>query len=242
MFLLMGTGSLFADTPAAGTPAADTGSEWLGVGYYVLLFLLVCVIVAVIGKILKIYELTLKMQGKKGINWNNFIGYICLVFLVAGLYGAYWSFTVQGQQILPEPASSHGVLIDQMFWTTTAITTFVFIITQILLFGFLFKYRGSEKRKAYYYPHNNTIEKIWTIVPAIVLTVLVVFGFFLWRQITNTTEVKGDINIDVTAHQFAWELRYPGADGRLGTTDYQTYYTQVIIWLLARKIKTAMTT
>jgi len=30
MFLLMGTGSLFADTPAAGTPAADTGSEWLG--------------------------------------------------------------------------------------------------------------------------------------------------------------------------------------------------------------------
>ena len=226
MFLLMGTGSLFADAPAAGTPAADTGSEWLGVGYYVLLFLLVCVIVAVIGKILKIYELTLKMQGKKGINWNNFIGYICLVFLVAGLYGAYWSFTVQGQQILPEPASSHGVLIDQMFWTTTAITTFVFIITQILLFGFLFKYRGSEKRKAYYYPHNNTIEKIWTIVPAIVLTVLVVFGFFLWRQITNTTEVKGDINIDVTAHQFAWELRYPGADGKLGTTDYQTYYTQ----------------
>lgn len=224
-FLLMGTGTLFAQAPAANAPAADTGSEWLGVGYYVLLFLLVCVIVAVIGKILKIYELTLKIQGKKGINWNNFIGIICLVFLIAGLYGAYWSFTVQGQEILPEPASAHGVKIDQMFWTTTAITTFVFIITQILLFGFLFKYRGSEKRKAYYYPHNNTIEKIWTIVPAIVLTVLVVFGFFIWRQITNTTEVKGDINIELTAHQFAWEIRYPGADGKLGESDYQRFYT-----------------
>jgi len=117
------------------------------------------------------------------------------------------------------------VKIDEMFWVTTAICTFVFVITQILLFGFLFKYRGSDKRKAYYYPHNNTIEKIWTIIPAIVLTILVVFGFFTWRKVTNTAEVKGDINIDVTAHQFAWEFRYPGKDGKLGATDYQQFYT-----------------
>jgi cytochrome c oxidase subunit 2 len=214
-----------AATPAAGAAATDSGDMWLGVAYYVLLFLLACVIIAVIGKILKVYDLTLKMQGKKGINWNNIIGVICLIFLVAGLYGAYWSFTVQGTQILPEPASEHGVKIDQMFWVTTAITTFVFVITQILLFGFLFKYRGSEKRKAYYYPHNNTIEKIWTIIPALVLTILVVFGFFTWRKVMNTTEVKGDINIDVTAHQFAWEFRYPGKDGKLGQTDYQHFYS-----------------
>lgn len=227
--MLMGTNAVMAAdaaaTPAAGAATTDSGDMWLGVAYYVLLFLLACVIIAVIGKILKVYDLTLKMQGKKGINWNNIIGVICLIFLIAGLYGAYWSFAVQGTQILPEPASEHGVQIDQMFWVTTVITTFVFVITQILLFGFLFKYRGSEKRKAYYYPHNNTIEKIWTIIPAIVLTILVVFGFFTWRKVTNTTEVKGDINIDVTAHQFAWEIRYPGKDGKLGITDYQRYYS-----------------
>jgi len=227
--MLMGTNAVMAAdaaaTPAAGAAATDSGDMWLGVAYYVLLFLLGCVIIAVIGKILKVYDLTLKMQGKKGINWNNIIGIFCIIFLVAGLYGAYWSFTEQGTQILPEPASEHGVQIDQMFWVTTAITTFVFVITQILLFGFLFKYRGSEKRKAYYYPHNNTIEKVWTIIPAIVLTILVVFGFFTWRKVTNTTEVKGDINIDVTAHQFAWEIRYPGKDGKLGQTDYQRFYS-----------------
>ncbi len=227
--MLMSTNAVMAAdaaaTPAAGAAATDSGDMWLGVAYYVLLFLLGCVIIAVIGKILKVYDLTLKMQGKKGINWNNIIGIFCIIFLVAGLYGAYWSFTEQGTQILPEPASEHGVQIDQMFWVTTAITTFVFVITQILLFGFLFKYRGSEKRKAYYYPHNNTIEKVWTIIPAIVLTILVVFGFFTWRKVTNTTEVKGDINIDVTAHQFAWEIRYPGKDGKLGQTDYQRFYS-----------------
>jgi cytochrome c oxidase subunit 2 len=141
------------------------------------------------------------------------------------LYGAYWSLTVQGSMILPESASEHGGQIDLMFWTTTAITLFVFVVTQILLFGFAFKYRGSDKRKGYYYPHNNTIEKIWTIIPAIVLTTLVVFGFFTWRKVTNTTEQKGDINIEITGHQFAWELRYPGKDGKLGSSDYQQFYS-----------------
>jgi len=225
-FTLLGTNTLMAQTAAAGTDApVDKGAMWLGVGYYVLLFLLVCVIVAVVGKILKIYDLTLKMQGKKGIQWNNIIGVFCIVFLVAGLYGAYWSFTEQGTQILPESASAHGGKIDMMFWVTTAITMMVFLITQVLLFGFAFKYRGSDKRKGYYYPHNNTIEKIWTIIPAIVLTILVVFGFFTWREVTNTKEVKGDINIEITGHQFAWELRYPGKDGKLGSSDYQLYYT-----------------
>ena len=226
-FMLLGTNVLMAQTadPAAAKDApADKSEMWLGVGYYVLLFLLGCFVVAVIGKVLKVYDLSLKMQGKNGINWNNVIGAICVIFLVAGLYGTYWSFTEQGTMILPESASEHGVKIDLMFWTTTVITVFVFIVTQILLFGFLFKYRGSEKRKAYYYPHNNTIEKIWTIIPAIVLTVLVVFGFFTWREVTNTTDVKGDVNIDVTGHQFAWELRYAGRDGKLGESNYQEYY------------------
>ena len=225
-FTLLGTNTLMAQTAAAGTDApVDKGAMWLGVGYYTLLFLLVCVIVAVVGKILKVYDLTLKMQGKKGIQWNNIIGTICIIFLIAGLYGTYWSFAEQGTQILPESASVHGVKIDMMFWVTTAITMLVFIITQILLFGFAFKYRGSDKRKGYYYPHNNTIEKIWTIIPAIVLTILVVFGFFTWREVTNTKDVKGDINIEITGHQFAWELRYPGKDGKLGVSDYQLYYS-----------------
>jgi cytochrome c oxidase subunit 2 len=226
VFMLLGTNALMAQT-ASATSAADAAAQksemWLGVGYYVLLILLAGVVIAVIGKILRIYDLTLQMQGKRGMNWNNILGVICILFLLAGLYGAYWSFTVQGSMILPGSASEHGEKIDFMFWTTTVITLIVFFITQILLFGFAFKYRGSEKRKGYYYPHNNTIEKVWTIIPAIVLTILVVFGFFTWRTVTNTENKKGDINIDVTGHQFAWELRYPGKDGKLGPVNYQLY-------------------
>lgn len=227
-FMLLGTSAVMAQGTAAA-PTETPEQMWTGVGYYVLLVLLICVVVAVIGKILKVYDLTLQLQGKKGINWNNVIGIICILFLIAGLYGAYWSLTVQGNMILPESASEHGSKIDFMFWTTTVITLIVFFITQALLFGFAFKYRGSDKRKGYYYPHNNTIEKIWTIIPAIVLTILVVFGFFTWRTVTNTTEVKGDLNIDITGHQFQFELRYPGKDGKLGIVNYANYTSSNIL-------------
>src|ERR1700712_1205119 len=227
VFMLTGTHLLMAQTETSANqlPAAtdDKSAMWMGAGYYVLLFLLLCVAIAIIGKILKVYDLTQQIQGKKELNWNSLMGVICLVFLVVGMYGAYWEFTVQGAETLPEAASVHGVKTDEMFTVTTVITMFVFFVTQILLFTFLFKYKHSSKRRAYYLPHNNTIEKVWTIAPAIVLTILVVFGFFTWQEITNSTDGKGEssINIDVTGKQFMWMLRYPGKDGKLGATNYK---------------------
>jgi cytochrome c oxidase subunit 2 len=225
MILLGGTQMLMAQTADAAATAAtddtDKSAMWTSTSYYVLLFLLICIGIAIIGRIIRVYDLTNQLQGKKGTNWNNILGVFLITFLVVGGAAAYWSLTVQGSMILPEAASLHGVKIDEMFWTTTVLTLIVFVITQILLFVFLFVYRYSNKRRAYFLPHNNTIEKVWTIVPAVVLTILVVFGFFTWRSVTNTANVKGDINIDVTGHQFAWELRYPGPDGKLGRKDYR---------------------
>ncbi|OKS89598.1 cytochrome c oxidase subunit II [Mucilaginibacter polytrichastri] len=226
VLMLSGTSMVMAaDATTAAAPGSDSApSVWPGVSYYVLLFLVVCFAVGIIGKILQVYDLTLKLQRKKGIKWNNIMGALCLAFLIVGLAGVYWSFSVQGSMILPEAASLHGKTIDSMFWTTFGITVVVFIGTQILLFSFAFVYRSSDKRKAYYLPHNNTIEKIWTVAPAIVLTVLVIFGFFTWRSITNTVDAKGEpasINIDLTGHQFAWEVRYPGKDGKLGMKNYK---------------------
>jgi len=224
VFLLSGTNLLMAqssDAAASGSNAADKTSPWFSVGYYALLFFVAILCIGILGKILKVYDLSLKMQGKKGINWNSFMAWLCGVFLVVGMYGAYWSLTVQGSMTLPESASAHGGAIDDMFNVTSALTVIVLVITQVLLFGFAFIYRGSDKRKAHFLPHNNTIEKVWTIIPAIVLTILVVFGFFTWQKVMDTTNKKGDLNIDVTGHQFAWELRYPGPDGKLGEVNYK---------------------
>lgn len=224
VLLLGGTNVLMAQTADATATAGPTDEEkaqmWTNVGYYVLLFLLICTVVAIVGRILKVYDLSNQLQGKKSINWSKVMGVFFIIFLIAGIYGAYWSFTVQGSMTLPEAASKHGVHIDEMFTTTTILTMIVFFATQILLFTFAFIYSSSEKRKAHFLPHNNTIEKVWTIIPAVVLTILVIFGFFTWRTVTNSVDAKGDINIDITGHQFAWELRYPGKDNKLGTKKY----------------------
>ena len=92
---------------------------WISVGYYALLLLVGAVSIAILGKILRVYDLSQKMQGKKGINWNNIMGIVCIIFLIAGIYGAYWSLTVQGSMTLPEAASAHGVDMDNMFTVTS---------------------------------------------------------------------------------------------------------------------------
>jgi cytochrome c oxidase subunit 2 len=202
----------------------DYSESYKSASYYVLMFLLFCIFIAIIGKILKVYELSREIQGvKPSFNGRRIQGVLLGIFLIFGIYGVYWSYSVQGPMSMHESASEHGLDIDFMFNTTLIITTIVFILTHIALFGFSFKYRGSENRKAYFYPHNNALERIWTIVPAIVLTVMVLLGFFTWRGITNISEEdqKKAINIEVTGEQFKWTLRYAGSDNQIGNRNYK---------------------
>lgn len=192
--------------------------------YYVLLFLVICTVVAVIGKVLSIYELTRKMNGKYNPFTNNtFQSALLFIFLVVFLYGVYWSYVHWGAAYWRSAVTEHGERIDTMFIITTAITTFVLVITHILLMTFTFLYRMRAKRQAYYYPHNNAIEKLWTIVPAVVLTVLVLFGFFTWRSITNIPEdlQKSALQVEVLGEQFQWNVRYAGSDGIIGKRNYK---------------------
>ena len=70
-------------------------------------------------------------------------------------------------------------ILTRCFTSLLLLPGIVFLITQIALFWFSYKYQESDKRKAYYYPHNNKLELIWTVIPAIALTVLVGFGIVL---------------------------------------------------------------
>jgi len=115
VFMLSGTNLLMAQTAAGAAPGQEEAPkvDWTGIAYYVLIFFLICLGVAIVGKILKIYDLTLKMQGKKGIKWNTVMAVICIVFLFVGLYGAYWSFTEQGSMTLPEVLAAGGASLFQ---------------------------------------------------------------------------------------------------------------------------------
>ena len=223
-----------AATDATATASADTAKVeeakkidpqvYKNFFYYVLLFLVLCTIIAVIGKIHSVYVLTRKMNGKYNpLANNNLQAALLFVFLIVFLAGVYYSFVTWGSWAWRDAATEHGKEIDKMFMITLAITTFVLVITHIVLLTFTYIYRAKAKRQAYYYPHNDAIERLWTIVPAVVLTVLVLFGFFTWRSITNVPEElqKSAIQIEVLGEQFAWQVRYPGVDGQIGKRNYK---------------------
>lgn len=151
---------------------------------------------------------------------NRINAFLLLAFLVLGLFGVWYCNDILKGRILGEAASDHGERIDTMLYITTAITGIVFVITQALLFWFGYKYQEKENRKAFYFPHNNKLELIWTVIPAITLTILVGFGLYYWFQITGEAPKNAQI-VEVTGKQFGWEFRYPGRDGKLGKKYYK---------------------
>jgi cytochrome c oxidase subunit II len=188
------------------------------------LIAIVVLIFLVIFQISKASEYVSILKGEeKARKQNNKInGFLMIAFLILGLIGVWWcNDLLYPKTLLPHGAgSSEGNSIDTMMWITIVITGIVFFITQILLFWFSFKYQESDKRRAYYFTHNNKLEIIWTGIPAITLTILVVFGLKYWFKFTADAPKNAQV-IEITGHQFGWEIRYPGRDGILGRKNYK---------------------
>jgi cytochrome c oxidase subunit 2 len=163
------------------------------------------------------YVSVLKGEKKAFEQSNRVNAFLMVAFLVIGLIGVWWCNELfYKKTLLPYPSASvHGEKIDTMLWITFAVTGLVFLITQILLFWFAFKYQHREGKKALYFPHSNRLEVIWTTVPAIALCVLVGFGIYYWFQITGEAPSNA-MKVEVTGKQFGWIFRYPGKDNNFG--------------------------
>ena len=57
---------------------------------------------------------------------------------------------------------------------------------------------------------------IWTVIPAIVLAVLILFGLYTWTDIMTIEEKDDTLVVELYAQQFNWKARYAGEDGVLG--------------------------
>ncbi len=153
---------------------------------------------------------------------NRINGFMLLGFMILGFIGVwYCNKLLYKTTLFPHgSASVEGEKIDEMFMITTAVTGLIFVITQFLLFYFAWKYQEKEGQKAFYFPHNNKLELIWTVVPAIFLTVLVVFGLKFWFRITSDAP-KGALEVEIVGKQFGWIMRYPGKDKNFGRTYFR---------------------
>ncbi|RPE13365.1 cytochrome c oxidase subunit II [Chitinophaga lutea] len=184
----------------------------------VLVVVLIFVVIFQIAKASE-YVSILKGEKKSREQSNRINGFLMIVFLVLGLVAVWWCHDLLDDKMLGESASVQGEGIDQLIKVTFIITMAVFVVTQILLFWFSFKYQEKEGQKAFYFPHNNKLEVIWTVIPAIVLTILVAFGIRHWLRITSEAP-KDAMVVEVIGKQFNWMMRYPGKDGQLGRRNF----------------------
>jgi cytochrome c oxidase subunit 2 len=187
--------------------------------------ILIAVIIVQIGKVT---ELAAKIRGEEEMQYevNRSQGGYMILFLVVFLIGCIVSAVYFKNYMLgygPHlPASEHGSILDKMFNVTLFFTGIVFVITHILLFYFSWKYSAKKGKKALFIPHDNKLEIIWTAIPAVVMTFLVVGGLDAWNEVmADVSEDDKYLEIEATGFQFGWNLRYPGADGLIGEKNYK---------------------
>lgn len=180
-------------------------------------------------QLMKIYQLSSKVRGKRSEekvtrNENMLMGYMMLVFMVLFFGFTIWlMFKYGANSGLYEAATVHGKKIDDLLMFNWYIILPVFFGTNFLLFFFSWKYYHREERKATFISHNNKLEFFWTVIPAAVLSFIVIYGIRTWNDIMYNTE-EGQI-VEIYAYQFGWRVRYAGDDNVLGKADYKLVST-----------------
>lgn len=187
-----------------------------------LILLVVIVGIVAIGQLAKVYEISSRLSGRREedithadtrMNANLWLVFM-LIFFAATiyLYIAYGDYA-------PPPASEHGVALDWLMSFNIWIITVVFFLVNILLFYFSYKYAYDKDRKAVFFPHDNRLELIWTVIPSIVLAVIIIYGLQTWNAMTGEVSAEA-LRVEVYSKQFDWTARYPGRDGEFGQSNY----------------------
>lgn len=158
---------------------------------------------------------------------NNINAVGLFIFWILSVIGVIWSFLYAKKDFLmafgdiPSASSVHGKETDFWFWFGMAVVTASFLIVNSVLFYFPLKYRYNKSRKAHFYPHNNTLEIVWTLIPAVIMAGLVFTGLRVWNKVMSDAPKDAEI-IEIMGKQFGWQVRYGGVDnGKLGNYNYK---------------------
>lgn len=187
-----------------------------------LLVIIILVLLSIaLWQLTKIFDLTQvgaksNDSGVADDNDNNVQGYLMFGFLAFIYIFTIYGLIRWGGLVLHTPASAHGGMVDSLMNITWVLIFTVQTITQALLHYFAYKYRGKKEQKALYFADNNRLEAIWSIIPAITLAGLILYGLYAWSNIMFIDKDENTIEIELYAQQFKWTARYAGADNVLG--------------------------
>ncbi|MBI3331078.1 MAG: cytochrome c oxidase subunit II [Candidatus Omnitrophica bacterium] len=158
-------------------------------------------------------------SGKPGTGPGTIVA-LCAVLAGALLSPASaWAFGGSGVRVwLPEAVTTTAPEIDRLFYVILGITGAVFLLVEATLLVFVVRYRHRPGRRAAYTHGSHVVEIVWTVIPALILVYLTFHSQSVWARIRGAPPPP-DLEVEITAEQFAWNIRYAGPDGVLGSAD-----------------------
>lgn len=134
------------------------------------------------------------------------------------LVGASVYYFVWGKWNPPVAITQVAGEIDAQYHLTLIVTGAVFILAQLGLAFAIVRYR--DRGKGAHYSHGNTgLELAWTFATAVVFLGLGLLGYQAWGARRLKPAAPDAVRIEVVTAQFVYYFRYPGPDGKFGTTN-----------------------
>lgn len=115
----------------------------------------------------------------------------------------------------PPVATEGGKKTDEILNFIFVLTATVFFLTQAVFIYYLIRYRRRAGVKAHYSHGNNTLEIVWTALPTIIFLGLAIWSNRVWEELTQHPVPDDAVVVEVVGYQFAFDLRYAGADQKL---------------------------
>ncbi|MBC8292702.1 MAG: hypothetical protein H8E45_05995 [Proteobacteria bacterium] len=153
---------------------------------------------------------------KRGVEAEAVVALFALAGLVTAAYGS--------QDFFPELASRHGEGIDAMLNFVLACAGGMFLVGHLVLAWFIWK--GAGRSRIEHRMATHTTERRISLALAVMMTLIaeggvLMIGMPVWAEYYGSDGNAQAVAVRVTAQQFAWNIHYPGADGKWGRVDLQ---------------------
>lgn len=124
---------------------------------------------------------------------------------------------------LPVQASTQAPKVDQVIVYVHWLMLILFVGWSLYFAYAIYRFRASKNPKANYHGvknHFSTYVEVAVVVAEVFLLIGLSIPF--WQDVvTAFPSSKDALTVRVVAQQFAWNVHYPGPDGKFGRTDSQ---------------------
>ena len=114
------------------------------------------------------------------------------------------------------PIASNWGYIDDTIIITFWVTGVVFVGVVLFMAYCVIRYRHKKDQRSGYEPENTKLEVWLTVLTSIGVVVMLTPGLFVWNQFVTVPDDA--VELEVVGQQWQWSFRYPGEDGKLGTS------------------------